>query len=62
MEGEGNFLGMSGAPGDDAFEFEAVVGNRADLDQLGFDLFRWSHRQLQDATRFTAKSSDTGNE
>jgi hypothetical protein len=45
MEGEGNFVGMSGTPGDDALEFDGIVGDGADFRHLGFNDLRVSHRK-----------------
>jgi hypothetical protein len=44
MQGEGNFVGMRRAPCDDALEFERIIGDGADFDQLVFNGLRVSHR------------------
>jgi len=46
MQREGDFVGMGGAPGDDAGEFVIVFGDPADLSELGFDLIRLSHNLI----------------
>jgi hypothetical protein len=43
MQGEGNFVGMCCAPGNNALELECVVGDGADFHQLGFNDLRVSH-------------------
>ena len=45
MQGERDFVRMRCAPGDDAFELEQIVGDGADLHQLGFDDVNFSHRK-----------------
>ena len=44
MQGEGDFVGMACAPGNDALELDGIVGDGADFHQLGFDDLRVSHR------------------
>ena len=43
MQGEGYFVRMACAPGDDALQLDGIVGDGADFHQLGFDGFRVSH-------------------
>jgi hypothetical protein len=43
MQGAGNFAGVGCAPGNDALEFDEIVGNGADFRQLGFDYLRIAH-------------------
>jgi hypothetical protein len=43
MQGEGDFVGMRCAPGNDALELEGIVGDGADFHQLGFNDLRVSH-------------------
>lgn len=43
MQGERDFVRMRCAPGDDAFELEQIVGDGADLHQVGFDGLNVSH-------------------
>src|ERR1022692_2881561 len=40
MQGEGDFVGMRCAPGNDALELEGIVGDGSDFHQLGFDDLR----------------------
>ena len=44
MQGEGDFVGMARAPGNDALELDGIVGDGADFHQLGFDDLGVSHR------------------
>ena len=44
MQGEGDFVGMRCAPGNDALELNGIVCDGADFHQLGFDDLRVSHR------------------
>jgi hypothetical protein len=44
MQSERDLVGMRYTPGDNALEFNGVVGDGADFHQLGFDDFRVSHR------------------
>ena len=43
MQGEGDFVGMRCAPGNNALELDGIVRNGADFHQLGFDDLRVSH-------------------
>jgi hypothetical protein len=44
MEGEGDFVGMRCAPGNNALELYGIVGDGAHFHQLGFDDLGVSHR------------------
>src|ERR1039457_900389 len=44
MQGEGDFVGMRRAPGNNALELDGIVGDGADFHQLGFNGLRVSHR------------------
>jgi len=46
MQGERNFVGMGRAPGNNALEFDGIVGDGADFHQLVFDDLRVSHRNF----------------
>ena len=46
MQGEGDFVGMRCAPGNNALELDGIVGDGADFHQLGFDDLRVSHRNF----------------
>lgn len=37
MQGEGDFVGMRCAPGNNALQLNGIVCDGADFDQLGFD-------------------------
>ena len=45
MQGEGDFVGMRCAPGNNALELDGIVGDGADFRQLGFNDLRVSHRK-----------------
>lgn len=44
VHGEGDFIRMGCAPGDDSLEFDEVVCDGANFHQFGFDDFRIAHR------------------
>ena len=44
MQGKGDFIGVRGAPGNDALELDGVLSDGADFHQLSFDDLRVSHR------------------
>src|ERR1035438_7006270 len=44
VQGEGDFVGMRRAPGNNALELDGIVSDGADFHQLGFDGLRVSHR------------------
>jgi hypothetical protein len=46
MQGEGNFVGVRGAPAYDALELYGIVSDGADFHQLGFNDLWVSHRTL----------------
>jgi hypothetical protein len=43
MQGEGNFVGMRCAPGNNALELHGIVSDGADFHQLGFNDLRVPH-------------------
>ena len=43
MQREGDLVGVGGAPDDEAFELNGIVGDVADFDELGFDALGVSH-------------------
>jgi hypothetical protein len=43
---EGDFIRMSGTPSDQAFQFRAIILNRADLNEFRFDELRISHERI----------------
>ncbi len=43
VQSEGDFVGMHRAPGDDALQLDAIIGNRADLHEFGFDDVSFPH-------------------
>ncbi|MFY9727684.1 MAG: hypothetical protein WB579_06515 [Bryobacteraceae bacterium] len=44
MHGEGDFVGVRCAPGNDALELDGILSDGADFHQLSFDDLRVSHR------------------
>src|SRR4051812_25437239 len=56
MEGEGNFVRMGSAPGNDALELDGIVGDGADFHQFSLDGLGISHRKLQDDTEFLVRT------
>src|ERR1700690_1777631 len=62
MQGEGNFVRMRGAPGNDALELDGILGDSADFHQLGFDNLRVSHRNSSMAHVENAVPSDSASE
>lgn len=43
MKSKGHFIGMGRTPGDDAFQFQGVVGEGADFHELVFDRYGVAH-------------------
>lgn len=50
MEDEGDLVRMGCAPGNNALEFDGVIGDGADLNQIGFDSLWITHFDLYDVT------------
>ena len=51
VQREGHFVRMRCTPGNNPLEFNEIVGNGADLHQLGFDCFRITHSSFSIAHR-----------